>query len=365
MLFLVRITVFKPRVVRLSDGIKKVGLSYLQLATLAMQVDVPWTEQLEQLFAWQSFSSNVSDAVLSLDCVLGWSAFNTFRLKFIMVMATPPLLVAASYGGIRAIRGTRSQFHATVILLWYLVFPSIVGKVATLFTCVPLGEKAYLVLDPEVVCWEGNHMVFSVFGMVAVVVYVLGMPVAGYLGLRWADRGSMDAREKFGILYDGYNEECWWWEVTVVARKVVVIMIGAFLKGRSQILAALLTIATVMCMTAMKRPFVNNTLLNLEMVSLSLCFLTFWIGAMLLADRGNFVCTVGAWLVILCNVFGVFGLVGLFGKTKWKEKNLTQLWGDKKTVCWNKMCCQNSKKDPGEREWQGQNPLNGIELEGQ
>ena len=91
LLFLVRITVFKPRVVRLSDGIKKVGLSYLQLATLAMQVDVPWTEQLEQLFAWQSFSSNVSDAVLSLDCVLGWSAFNTFRLKFIMVMATPPL----------------------------------------------------------------------------------------------------------------------------------------------------------------------------------------------------------------------------------------------------------------------------------
>ena len=49
---------------------------------------------------------------------------------------------------------------------------------------------------------------------------------------------------------------------------------------------------------------------------------------MLLADRGNFVCTVGVWLVILCNVVGVFGLVGLFGKTKWNEKNLTQWWGE-------------------------------------
>ena len=151
-----------------------------------------------------------------------------------MVMATPPLLVAASYGGMRAIRGTQSQFHAAVILLWYLEFQSIVGKLATLFTCVPLGEKAYLVLDPEVVCWEGDHMVFSAFGMVAAVVYVLGMPVAGYLGLRRADRGSMEAREKFGILYDGYNEECWWWEVTVVARKVVVIMIGAFWTAESR-----------------------------------------------------------------------------------------------------------------------------------
>ena len=140
-------------------------------------------------------------------------------------------------------------------------------------------------------------------------------------------------------------------------------MIGAFLDDRPQILAALLTIATVMCMTAMKRPFVNNTLLNLEMVSLSLCFLTFWIGAMLLADRGNFVCTVGAWLVILCNVFGVFGLVGLFVKTKWNEKNLTQWWGEKKAMCWNKTCLKKAKENPDEREWQGQNPLNGIELE--
>ena len=85
---------------------------------------------------------------------------------------------------------------------------------------------------------------------------------------------------------------------------------------------------------------------------------------MLLADRGNFVCTVGAWLVILCNVFGVFGLVGLFGKTKWNEKNLTHRWGGKKTVCWNKVCLRNMEKQSDEREWQGQNPLNEIELEG-
>ena len=33
LLFLVRVTVFKPRVVRLSDGIKKIGLSYVKLQT--------------------------------------------------------------------------------------------------------------------------------------------------------------------------------------------------------------------------------------------------------------------------------------------------------------------------------------------
>ena len=223
LLFLVRITVFKPRVVRLSDGIKKVGLSYLQLATLAMHVDVPWTEQLEQLFAWQSFSSNVSDAVLSLDCVLGWSAFDTFRLKFIMVMATPPFIVAASYGGIRAIRGTRSQFHATVILLWYLVFPSIVGGGGHAVHVRSTWRKGLLGAGPRSgVLGRGAHGVFCLWhgGRCHVRAGHAGGRVPGAS----IDRSrSMDAREKFGILYDGYNEECWWWEVTVVARKVVVI----------------------------------------------------------------------------------------------------------------------------------------------
>ena len=181
LLFLVRVTVFKPRVVRLSDGIKKIGLSYLQLATLAMHVDVPWTEELQNLFSWQSYSSNVSEAVLSVDCLFGWSAFDAFRLKFVATMVSPLVIVACSYLGIRAVHGSRSQFYATVILLWYLVFPSVVSKVATLFTCIPLGEVSYLVLDPEVVCWEGQHMSLSVFGIVATIVYVLGMPVSGFL----------------------------------------------------------------------------------------------------------------------------------------------------------------------------------------
>ena len=97
LLFLVRVTVFKPRVVRLSDGIKKIGLSYLQLATLAMHVDVPWTEELQNLFSWQSYSSNVSEAVFSVDCLFGWSAFDAFRLKFVATMVSPLVIVACSY----------------------------------------------------------------------------------------------------------------------------------------------------------------------------------------------------------------------------------------------------------------------------
>ena len=155
---------------------------------------------LQNLFSWQSYSSNVSEAVLSVDCLFGWSAFDAFRLKFVATMVSPLVIVACSYLGIRAVHGSRSQFYATVILLWYLVFPSVVSKVATLFTCIPLGEVSYLVLDPEVVCWEGQHMSLSVFGIVATIVYVLGMPVSGYLGLRWSDRSSIEEQLLFTVI---------------------------------------------------------------------------------------------------------------------------------------------------------------------
>ena len=118
-----------------------------------------------------------------------------------------------------------------------------------------------------------------------------------------------------------------------------------------------------MWLTAMARPFVNSTLLNLEMVSLALCFLTFWIGAMLLTDTSSVVGAVGAWVVILCNILGLVGLVGLFGKTKWKEKQLTEWLAKKKVGCCCRACMHGVQKDGEKRVWQGKNPLHGIELD--
>ena len=84
---------------------------------------------------------------------------------------------------------------------------------------------------------------------------------------------------------------------------------------------------------------------------------------MLLAEPNNFFCSVGAWLVILCNVMGVVGLAALFGKAKWMEKRLTDSCKKIMKSCWDRVCCSNAKKGHDKREWQGNNPLNAFELE--
>ena len=67
---LLRMTLFKRRIIKLSDGIKKIAINYLQFASLALNLDMPWTNVLRQLFKIQSYGVGVSNALLSLDCIL-------------------------------------------------------------------------------------------------------------------------------------------------------------------------------------------------------------------------------------------------------------------------------------------------------
>ena len=85
------------------------------------------------------------------------------------------------------------------------------------------GEK-YLKLDPSVVCWRDDHLnVVMTAGMIGLTLYVIGLPLAGFLTLRRVERTAPESRLRLGILYDGYSEKHWWWEITVVFRKVSII----------------------------------------------------------------------------------------------------------------------------------------------
>ena len=94
-------------------------------------------------------------------------------------------------------------------------------------------------------------------------VYAIGLPLAGYRTLRGTeDFSDSKTRLKYGILYDGYRDEFWWWEMTVVGRKIAIIVIGAFIEGTQQILTVLLCLAVLIFLTAFLQPFVNEQLLR-------------------------------------------------------------------------------------------------------
>ena len=91
--------------------------------------------------------------------------------------------------------------------------------------------------------------------------------------LRRVDRSTPESQLRLGILYDGYNKDHWWWEITVVLRKVAIIVISSWIGKTQQVLCVLFVVAMVMFLTSISSPFNDQRLLHLELASLSLCFL--------------------------------------------------------------------------------------------
>ena len=79
------------------------------------------------------------------------------------------------------------------------MYPQIVKVVITLFSCTSVinGTK-YLMLDPEIECFQYNAFVW-VGIVLGSVVYIIGMPAISIYIIKRIDRNDADNRLKYGI----------------------------------------------------------------------------------------------------------------------------------------------------------------------
>ena len=348
-------TLFKRRIIKLSDGIKKIAINYLQFASLALNLDMPWTDVLRELFKWQSYSVGVSNAFLSLDCILADTSttWEVFKLKFFGTLMLPILFIPIGYVIVKyVLHGGWDEFVASLILFWYLMYPQIVKILTKLVSCTDVNGTKYLIVDPEVECFAYNVFVWCgiLFGCV---VYVIGMPLIGFSIVKHLDRNAPDNRLRFGILYDGYDStHYWWWEIVIQVRKLGVILISALVESRvQQILLVLFVIVISLFFTAWLRPFYDDQLVRMEMLSLIVCFLTFFFGSMLLSDENcveneEFLCVLAQWLVIFINAACVMFLGIHFSQNWFIEKR--DMFGKLVRKC--NCCCKDEERRLQRRE---------------
>ena len=70
--------------------------------------------------------------------------------------------------------------------------------------------------------------------MPQVLLYVVGLPLGALLVLFRHRRDLHDTHTQFrwGILYAGYRDELYWWEITIVIRKITMVMVGGVFASR-------------------------------------------------------------------------------------------------------------------------------------
>lgn len=88
--------------------------------------------------------------------------------------------------------------------------------------------------DLSIVCYKGAHF-FWTYGVAlpSIIVWGVGIPFFAYLLLLREKHklGTLELREKFGFLYNGYKKQFFYWETLIMYRKLSLVIIAVIISS--------------------------------------------------------------------------------------------------------------------------------------
>ena len=128
---------------------------------------------------------------------------------------------------------TRDTWVYSVSLISYIMYPTLVRFPFELLQCREVDGGFYLERDLEERCYLPGTRHYQMMWLIcfpALMLYAIGMPLGSFVIL-WQNRYRLSGDKfkfRLGLLYSGYREDRWWWEVVVALRKVVIISLASF-----------------------------------------------------------------------------------------------------------------------------------------
>ena len=162
-------------------------------------------------------------------------------------------------------KSNRDGWIVSNVYFVYVAFPSIVRMQFELFSCQTICGVEYLTKDEQEPCWiSGSRHERYAFAVAipGLLLYVVVLPTVTLLYL-WSHRHSLMTDRtiifRWGLLFSGYNKHRWFWELVVVLRKILLILIVTFARSNaSQLHFALGTLVALLYLQERGRPFASN-----------------------------------------------------------------------------------------------------------
>ena len=258
-----------------SEGVKKIGINFLQICSLAALFPLKWPAPVEAMFNVMAAVSSPAQHLLSPDCELSWMsparAFYNKQIGFSILPIAAIIICMLLWLTAFALSGrksgkTRHYYYdracLTVVCILFLLYPTMVKQSTAALACEKIGIKYYLAADLQEACYVGRHMYYLLsICLPQVLVYTIGLPIVGTLVL-WSNRTRLKdlrVRFRYGILYNGYRPRLYWWEITIAIRKVALVLIagvyGVRLGPDLQVVVALLLIMLFTALHLVFSPF--------------------------------------------------------------------------------------------------------------
>lgn len=330
----------------LTGILMKIVLSCLQFNAIASSFEFEFPKVVDRMLSVQETSTSVGTSLLSVDCFLSENkergsdeSTSAFYVKSFVWMAVPVVLVLGSalvYGPLALWRRrsgradwwhrTKLDFTTGVVIILFLVHPSVTEQAFRMLSCKRIGENdddLFLSQDLSLRCWNTDHARWVGFVAVPMIVFwVVGIPAAGLMALH-RNRHRMagdDTQRRYGFLYKGYETSYYFWEVPVMLRKLFLVGIAVFFANSSQVQAimAVLLITASLMGQVYARPFEDDLMDWAEFLSLLTSFVTFWGGLFLYVEDLNWTARVAlSFIIVLANIgFLVFAVVAMYRVAK-------------------------------------------------
>jgi len=106
------------------------------------------------------------------------------------------------------------------------------------FNCKDIDGELRVYSDMTIKCWSPSHSFWSyIVAMPSIIVWGLGIPFFALI-LMYKERhrlATIETKEKFGFLYNGYQHELFYWEIVIMYRKIAMIFISVFIQPQGVI----------------------------------------------------------------------------------------------------------------------------------
>ena len=177
-----------------------------------------------------------------------------------------------SEGGVLNWKSTRDGFLFTNVYFLYIISPSIIRMNFEIFQCETLcAESLYvLAIDESEQCYSFRHQAFLF--VVAVPTLIL-IPVSTVLALLYlrVHRHELKTNRKlilrFGLIFSGYASHRWYWEIFVILRKVVLILIVTFGRSnQSQLHFSLGSLVVILYLQERGKPFEDEIIMGEQQI---------------------------------------------------------------------------------------------------
>lgn len=179
-----------------------------------------------------------------------------------------------------------------------------------------VAKGNYWAQDTSLECFQGQHNLVAIMGLVGLAILTLGAPLYLLCLLLWlrARDQVFDSIniQRFGFLYQAYGLGTIYWEVVILLRKALIVSVVVFartLGAHLQTVLALGVLNVALIAHMLLRPFKYSHLNHLETASLSVSILTVYSGLFFQDSNTSHTTRVAITVAVLMSNIAVFTLL--------------------------------------------------------